>query len=55
MTYKYSSKRNITSALYIIAGKKNSTLVWFMKLAFTQLNWQASNFTGFHYIFREQE
>jgi len=53
-TYKYIIKRNITSALHILAGK-NSILLWFMKLGFTQSHWQASKITGIHYIFREQE
>jgi len=30
-------------------------LLWFMKLGFAQLHWQASTLTGIHYIFREQE
>lgn len=53
-THKYIIKRNITSALHILAGK-NSTLLWFMKVEFAQFHWQASTFTGIQYIFREQE
>jgi len=38
----------------VLAGK-NSTLLWFMKVGSAQFHWQASAFTGIHYIFKEQE